>query len=335
MILQVFTQQGGVMCCFSRKVNSVSSTKIFARHLSNNRQALIYQMSVAADEPLAMILPIPVQQSAKDDEVVFHDLSSYETFFSVLEFEFPLVRIRKPPLKRGAKKAASKAVSAAPPPLTVHRVGSFVASFVPSMKDFSRLDPRFTLPAEVWASLPQYADYGFAVFQLDTHKNVKRSPHPMAFTFISRDPSRLFFPTVHIHDGEVQKVASFDHILYYQGKSSFYQKNKETKQFTFVKKPMMQGIKKVGASQSVASEYRARFTRKKLSRVDVTKTSGLVDGSLPAHRFVLRGSLSNVDHWALFEAPKKPTAKKTVKKTVKKNATKKPIKKSARARRSA
>lgn len=40
--------------------------------------------------------------------------------------------------------------------------------------------------------------------------------HPMAFEFPRRAPAALFFPTVHIHDGEVHETAMFDHRLYCQ-----------------------------------------------------------------------------------------------------------------------
>ena len=50
--------------------------------------------------------------------------------------------------------------------LKVHSVGKFVASFVPSQSDFDRLDPQFVIPKESWAKLPEYQDFGFAVFQL-------------------------------------------------------------------------------------------------------------------------------------------------------------------------
>lgn len=38
----------------------------------------------------------------------------------------------------------------------------------------------------------------------------------MAFRFRTRHPDRVFFPTVHVHDGEVHETADFDHQLYYQ-----------------------------------------------------------------------------------------------------------------------
>ena len=40
--------------------------------------------------------------------------------------------------------------------------------------------------------------------------------HPMAFSFERANENLLFFPTVHIHDREVHKMADFDHVLYAQ-----------------------------------------------------------------------------------------------------------------------
>ena len=101
----------------------------------------------------------------------------------------------------------------APKKLAVQQIGSYEASFVPSEADFRRLDERFRLPASTWASLPIYHDYGFAVFKLKAGAHVV---HPMAFEFPRRYPNRLFFPTVHIHDGKVHQTADFDHTLYCQ-----------------------------------------------------------------------------------------------------------------------
>ena len=38
----------------------------------------------------------------------------------------------------------------------------------------------------------------------------------MAFSFPRRDPGQLFFPTLHVHDGQVHETAAFDHTLYCQ-----------------------------------------------------------------------------------------------------------------------
>jgi hypothetical protein len=92
-------------------------------------------------------------------------------------------------------------------------VGKFEASFVPTISDFARLDERFRISNETWIQLPLYSDYGFAVSKL---KSGESKIHPMAFSFPRRDTKTLFFPTVHIHDGQVHPKAEFDHVLYCQ-----------------------------------------------------------------------------------------------------------------------
>lgn len=98
--------------------------------------------------------------------------------------------------------------------LLVIKVGSFEASFVPSLADFSRLDERFKLKDKVWRQLPQYETWGFAVFKLSKDST---TVHPMAFSFPNAQPKQgLFFPTVHIHDGKVHAEEMFGHTLYCQ-----------------------------------------------------------------------------------------------------------------------
>jgi hypothetical protein len=202
------------MCCFSRAVQAVSGTSIFARALVPLRQALVYEMSLAADGDLAMVLPIPVIPRSAEDAVHFVSLKAYPRFFRDMETAFPDESLaRFAPQSRGAYPVAAAG-------LVVHDVGDFDASFVPTAADFSRLDDRFRLPERTLRALEGYDDWGFAVFKLKVGKKGKQQYHPMAFTFPRRDPRRLFFPTVHIHDGEVHSTAQFDHALYMQSKSA-------------------------------------------------------------------------------------------------------------------
>ena len=97
--------------------------------------------------------------------------------------------------------------------LPVHSVGAYDATDVPTIDAFSRLDERFRLSSAVWKALPQYADYGFVIFQLSQGE---ARFHPMAFTFPTRDPSKTYFPTTHVHDLKVHEKAGFDHVLYSQ-----------------------------------------------------------------------------------------------------------------------
>jgi hypothetical protein len=55
------------MCIFTggaAALQSVTGTSIFARALADGRQILVYGMKVAASEPLAMVLPLPVPPGA-------------------------------------------------------------------------------------------------------------------------------------------------------------------------------------------------------------------------------------------------------------------------------
>lgn len=197
------------MCCFTRPVSHVGSTRIFARFLDAVNQCLVYEMKADIREDLAMILPLPVVQPANEKVVKFSDFSSYGSFFKDLEKAFP-----QPPVQifRGGK-GGDQPFSDLSKPLEVQRVGSFDASFVPTRADFSRLDPQFRFDDSVWKSLPQYKDFGFAVFKL---RKGSDHVHPMAFRFPSAMPGRVFFPTVHIHDGKVHEKEDFDHTLYAQ-----------------------------------------------------------------------------------------------------------------------
>lgn len=213
------------MCCFSRPIAYVAGTKIFARAIGDGRQSLVYSMRFTADEELAMILPIPVPPGSPEDAVEFVSLEGYDDFFDDLAKAFPVQML-------AASRGPALAPSAVPQAKTleVHDVGDFEASFVPSQADFDRLDERFKLDPAVWAKLPQYADWGFAVFKLRPKAEEKKgffsrflgskpkaqTVHPMAFVFPRRDPKELFFPTVHVHDGEVHPEAIFDHTLYAQ-----------------------------------------------------------------------------------------------------------------------
>jgi len=194
------------MCCFSGPVTSVSTTNIFARRIDKTRQAIVYGMTLDTPADVAMVLPIPVLKGSGEKAVSFINLEKYPAFFTDLQNGFP-----RPPT-RGAKTESARTLSESKP-LAVVQVGAFEASFVPSPSDFARLDKRFRLPDGTFEKLPGYRDFGFAVFKL---KKGKSKVHPMAFNFPTRWPNKLFFPTVHIHDGKVHKRERFDHNLYLQ-----------------------------------------------------------------------------------------------------------------------
>jgi hypothetical protein len=245
------------MCCFSRPVLSVSATNIFARAGEGGRQFLVYSMTLNAKEELAMVLPLPVKAGTDEKGVDFIDLSEYPDFFSDLRKAFPTM------LTRGLSDKITNSVAPASK-LEVIKVGSFEASFVPTVKDFSRLDERFRLPAGTWDKLPDYADFGFAVFKL---KSGNSKIHPMAFSFPRREPKQLFFPTVHIHDGKVHDKADFDHALFVQPHDHEPLQTRDWEE-----------------SHGNAGSF-----------VKVAKTKGIVDSAAHCYRKEMRGQLPNRD----------------------------------------
>ncbi|MCB9678030.1 MAG: hypothetical protein H6737_23220 [Alphaproteobacteria bacterium] len=267
------------MCCFSRPVAHVSSTSIFARHVAPGHQALVYAMRFEAAEDVAMVLPLPVAPGSGEEAVRFVSLEGYAGFFTDLASGFPQLYAKS----RGPIPQAPRMQT-----LAVHDVGEFEASHVPTVADFERLDPRFRLDPSVWDALPAYRDHGFAVFRLARttrgglfglfRRSRSRAVHPMAFTFPTRRPDALFFPTVHVHDGEVHAEAAFDHALYAQ-----------TAGEAPPREPFWEG------SDGPVAGF-----------VDVGRTQGLVHGTQPVWRALLNGTLPNQDTW--LAVPENPSA---------------------------
>ncbi len=241
------------MCCFTGPVVSVSNTSIFARDAGEGRQYLAYSMMMNSAKEVAMVLPLPVPAKSAEDAVSFIDLSGYAEFFDDL---FETMGIET---TRAASDHETKVATLS---LKVQQVGSFEASFVPSIADFARLDERFRLPAETWDKLPAYRDYGFAVFKL---KAGAQTIHPMAFRFPRTDATALYFPTVHIHDGTVHEQAEFDHILYAQMGA------------------------RLGAGDWNESPGHAN------GHVDIARTAGMVAGDQHLYCHQLHGKLPNQD----------------------------------------
>lgn len=264
------------MCCFSRPVRHVSQTHIYARPLPGGRQALAYSMNVNLSEETAMVLPLPVALDRGDDALQFIDLSACPSFFSDLSSLFPEIMLQA---KRGGLALSP---SRNRPKLKVHAVGDFEASYVPTPRDFDRLDERFRLPPRVFDTLPQYQHYGFAVFKLAPKKkhfwgflspssSKDQTIHPMAFVFPRQNEQELFFPTVHVHDGELHPEADFDHSLYCQ------------------------------LPADLASLLAARWERsfQPIGKA-ILNASHFIDDSAHAYRLTLLGRQKNQDTWLRY-----------------------------------
>ncbi len=253
------------MCCFSGPVKSVSATNIFARMGEAGRQFVVYSMTVNMTKPLAMVLPLPVKKGSDEKAVRFINLEDYKNFFSDLDAGFP-----KPVTKGADSFAATMPISGSAHQLEVVQVGNFEASFVPTVNDFNRLDKRFKLPKELFTKLPDYAHYGFAVFKL---KPGSQTVHPMAFEFPTAK-DKLFFPTVHIHDGKVHARAKFDHVLYCQPSESARLKLKDWEE-----------------SEKLAVRF-----------VVVKNTKGIVEADEHCYKRELIGMLANKDTFVELSA---------------------------------
>jgi hypothetical protein len=89
----------------------------------------------------------------------------------------------------------------------------------------------------------------------------------MAFEFPRANSRAVFFPTVHIHDGEVHEAADFDHELY---------------------------IQPAGADDRLPRGWE-ESPMPAADFVNVEKAKGLVDGELHVYRRRLAGRLKNQD----------------------------------------
>ena len=111
------------MCCFTLPVEHVADTCIFAR-AEGAVQTLVYRMTYAAEQPLAMVLPLPVPPGSPEDALEFVDLESCADFFAQMEKLAP--RFEPHPINReflnifasagretGAPKSLGKAVACA------------------------------------------------------------------------------------------------------------------------------------------------------------------------------------------------------------------------------
>jgi len=244
------------MCSFSQPVEKVSGTNIFARAYGG-KQLLVYSMAYAAKSELAMVLPIPVPPNSPEEAVRFINLEKCPDFFVELSEGFPDAAI----YQMGASLEAMSRT------LKVHEVGAYEASFVPRPEEFGRLDDRFRLPAEIWLELNNYQDWGFAVFKL---KRTELTPvHPMAFEFPRRDRSRLFFPTLHVHNRRFERRAFFDHTLYCQPEPAMNWHMHEWEE-----------------SDGAAAEF-----------VHCAEAASLLDLGYPCWRTVVKGMRKNRDTW--------------------------------------
>ena len=242
-------------------------------------------MNLAAEGDLAMVLPLPTPLGTGDNGVNFVDLQGYPSFFQDLKAAFPERLTRAPHPARAVGRSLQRQ------PLEVHEVGDFEASFVPTTQDFSRLDERFRISSTLWETMPMYLDWSFAVVKLrqwgtkrrvivtQATQNMAKTLHPFALTFPTREPLKVFFPTVHLHDGTVPTRAEFDHCLYWQ------RDIEQPRQDTGSRVARGQGVQQMISGQQLTEH------------VQIEASKGLVNGALACRRRFIKGMLPNADTW--------------------------------------
>ncbi|TWU56234.1 hypothetical protein [Rubripirellula reticaptiva] len=273
------------MCCFSQPVSHVGNTRIFGRLAASGTQFLAYEMEYESESPTAMILPLPIDLAVRDGDthdsaandslaggrpLRFISLEGYPDFFSHFERGFPFI----PGVSIGCS-TNELITSSSAAMIEVQEIGDYIASYVPSLQDFDRLDPQFSIASSVWDQLPLYHDFGFAVFQL---KKLSGKPHPMAMEFATRWPAEVFFPTVHIHDGEVHSVERFDHALYLQHAAW---------------DSIVDGYVNSDVRDQATGFVRSNRPAKQF--MATADSAGLLQPDLLVHRSILSGDLANED----------------------------------------
>jgi hypothetical protein len=189
------------MSVFSGDVSRVAKTRIFARPTDHATQVLVYQMEYAAENEVALILPLPTPPGSLADAVRFLDLADYPEFFQNLRDGFAIAR----------SAPTHDAKTANPAPL--QQVESLDTFFLPSRADMTQLNSPIRIDVAVWDRLPEYHDYGFAVFQLPPGD---QTLPPLALEFPMRNPNLLYFPTLELHHGTLNQDAYFDYDLFCQ-----------------------------------------------------------------------------------------------------------------------
>ncbi len=276
----------------------VADTSIFVRMKDKERQFIVYSLKVFTDKPAALVLPIPVKPGLGDSALDFINLSGYEDFFTDMHDAC-----------EPAYAFAAGSSSGEPdgmldleeePPLVVHEVGEFEASYVPSQDDFKRLDSRFQLAPEVWEAMPDYSDYGFAVFQLkpSSAKDIYHSGktvHPMAFEFVTRHPHQCFFPTVHVHDRHFYPRAKFDHTLFVQLEADGW-KRIQALSWEFEGKPFFSAHDEDEDLPMISFALRSS-TKVAKDCMDVDKSQGILVPDKKIYAYDARFTYDNRDYW--------------------------------------
>lgn len=166
------------MAIFSAPPRTIGPTRLFAR-LRGAHQLTVFQMTLTVDEPIIVALPVPVQPGEAGG-VRLISMGSYPFFFTDLSTAF----------------------------------GDTGASPEPSGDDSPRFAPNAAeagLPPAFLRCWPGYASYGYVAFVAQPGE----ASLLVAFSFPTRHPDTLYFPTLHFA-GEAAAEVPFDCAMFAQ-----------------------------------------------------------------------------------------------------------------------
>jgi hypothetical protein len=205
------------MCIISGNVHKVAKTNIFVAPLEDGqRQLTVYSNVVDLSEDQGvMVLPLPFppgrptrnHPQVGSAQVEFVDLTAYPQLFDDLKS----ITLDLAPNPIGKSRGGGGGGKS----LAVVDVGSYKASFVPTMADFKHLDSsEFPVKPEVLQFMrSQYQEdrTAFVVCRLQKSK----AYHPFGYIHFITD-QRMFIPTMHYHydaDSGMEEV-DWDHSIY-------------------------------------------------------------------------------------------------------------------------
>lgn len=178
------------MCIFSRPIDKVGQTRIFAATLTGGRQVIVYANSVASSaQKNAMILPFPTGPCAMFDTTGMKGPGSSIPFFDRLHDMFH-------PKTRSPEPAQA---------LRVDRVGDFLCSYADSIADLERVDASVMIVEPdtlefIKRSYP--TGFGFLICKLAEGVTNEHAYSPIGYV-CNRLPTAsggsLFVPTMHEH----------------------------------------------------------------------------------------------------------------------------------------
>lgn len=202
------------MCIFSGEIQSVSGTKIlvapvygckletYRKHgvdkqrkvpVGSPLQLTVYSNTVShtpSDNATAMVLPVPLITGP--NRFKFVNLQNYSDLFEDLEMMFPKMR---------SQTRTNSADTNSTDEIPVVQVGSYKASLVNKLRDFSKLNGVFSLDPGTAEILRKYYATGYAFVVCQLNPDVTEfTYHPFAYVHELRRDGQLFVPTRHYHD---------------------------------------------------------------------------------------------------------------------------------------